>query len=74
MLPAITGETLLPLLQRYSRGDFTALDLRRRLNDATYGEVFVAMSGADLPSPTASQKGREERIALAKSWLFPANG
>lgn len=73
MLDAITGKTLLPLLQSYSRGEITALDLRHRMGEATYGEVLIAMGAADLPLPIASQKGREDRLALAKSWLFPAH-
>ena len=65
------AKDLLPLLERYSRGEITALELRRHMDNATYGEVLIAMGAADLPLPVASQEGREERIALAKSWLFP---
>ena len=64
------AKELLALLERFSRGEVTALDVRRRMDDATYGDVLVAMGAANLPLPIASQKGREDRIALAKNWLF----
>jgi len=67
------AKNLLPLLQGFSRGEISALDVRRHMDNATYGDVLIAMGAADLPLPVASQKGREERIALAKRWLFPDN-
>jgi hypothetical protein len=55
----------------YSRGEMTALELRRRLGGATYGEVLMLLGEADLPLPRASESGREEQIARAREWLFP---
>jgi hypothetical protein len=73
-LKPMTGKELLPLLERYSRGEISATSLRIRMNNATYGEVLMAMGAADLPLPEAPQQGREDRLALAKSWLFPVHG
>ena len=58
-------------LEAYSRGQMTALELRRRLGDATYGDVLMLLGEADLPLPHASPKGREEQIARARAWMFP---
>ena len=57
-------------LEAYSRGEMTALDLRRRLGGATYGEVLILLGDADLPLPQASPNGRES-IARARAWMFP---
>ena len=58
-------------LEVFSRGDMSALELRRRLGGATYGEVLSLLSAADLPLPRASQAGREQQISRARSWMFP---
>jgi hypothetical protein len=60
-------------LQAYSRGEMTALELRRRLGGATYGEVLNLLSQDGLPLPRASTAGREEQIKRARSWMFPKN-
>ena len=64
-------ETVRRLLESYSRGTMTALDLRRRLGNATYGEVLMLLSEADLPLPRAPTAGREEELKRAREWLFP---
>jgi hypothetical protein len=61
-------------LEAYSRGEMTAIDLRRRLGGITYGEVLRLLSEADLPLPRAPTAGREEDIARARAWLFPKHG
>ena len=58
-------------LEAFSHGDMTALDLRRRLGNATYGEVLCLLSERDLPLPRAPVAGREEELARARSWMFP---
>jgi hypothetical protein len=58
-------------LESYSRAEMTALELRRRLGDATYGEVLELLSEANLPLPRASTVGREEQISRAHAWMFP---
>ncbi len=63
------AETL--ALEAYSSGNMDAIELRRRLGDATYGEVLLALSEAGLPLPRASVVGREEQIARAREWMFP---
>jgi len=70
----MTSQELLLLLKKYSRGEISATDLRCHMNGATYGQVLMAMGGANLPLPVAPQQGREQRLALAESWLFPTNG
>ena len=60
-------------LEAYSRGDMTAIELRRRLGDATYGDVLVLLSEAGLPLPRAPLAGREEQIERARAWMFPRN-
>ena len=57
-------------LAAYSRGDMTALELRRRLGGATYGEVLLALGRQDLPLPRAFVTGREQDLRRARDWLF----
>lgn len=56
-------------LEAYSRGDMTALELRRRLG-ASYGDVLRLLGDENLPLPRAPIVGREARIERARSWLF----
>ena len=49
----------------------SAIDLRRRLGNATYGEVMIRLANAGLPLPRAPVEGREADIARARAWLFP---
>jgi hypothetical protein len=58
-------------LEAYSRGEMTALELRRRLRGASYGDVLRLLSEADLPLPRASMVGREARIRQARESMFP---
>lgn len=58
-------------LEAYSRGEMTAIELRRRLHGATYGEVLRLLSEAGLPLPRAPVAGREGQIARARDWMFP---
>ena len=58
-------------LEAYSRGGITALELRGRLDGATYGEVLQYLGDERLPLPRAPATGREEQIARARSWMFP---
>jgi hypothetical protein len=59
------------LLERYSQGSISAVELRRALGGITFGDVLIALASRDLPLPRASRAGREERIAKARAWLFP---
>jgi hypothetical protein len=59
------------LLERYSRAEISALDLRRALGGIGYGDVIIELAQRNLPLPRASQAGREARIARAKDILFP---
>lgn len=61
-------------LQAYSSGRMTALELRRRLGDASYGDILLFLSEEDLPLPHAPVEGREEQIERARAWLFPDRG
>ena len=45
-------------LEAYSRGEMAALELRRRLGDATYGEVLLLLGEAGLPLPGARRGQR----------------
>ena len=58
-------------LEAFSRGEMTALELRRRLGDASYGDVLRLLSEAALPLPRAPVAGREAQIARAREWMFP---
>jgi len=61
-------------LEAYSRGEMAALELRRRLGDATYGEVLLLLGEAGLPLPRAPVAGREDQIRRAREWMFPESG
>jgi hypothetical protein len=67
-------DTQRPALEAYSRGQMTAIELRRRLGDIGYGDVLRLLGEADLPLPQASVLGREETIARARAWMFPKHG
>jgi hypothetical protein len=58
-------------LEAFSAGQMTALELRRRLHDATYGDILRLLSERNLPLPRAPTAGREADIARARAWLFP---
>ena len=58
-------------LEAYSRGKMTALELRRRLGGASYGDVLRLLSEESLPLPRAPVEGREEQLARARAWMFP---
>lgn len=58
-------------LEAFSHGNMTAIELRRRLGGATYGEVLRLLSELELPLPRAPEAGREEQIKRARSWMFP---
>jgi hypothetical protein len=60
-------------LEAFSRGEMTALDLRRRLGGASYGDLLSLLSAAELPLPRAPVAGREEQIKQARAWMFPQN-
>ena len=66
-LPAVTKNDL----RDYSQGTLSAMDLRRRLGDATFGDVLRLLGQENLPLPIASPVGREATIARARRWLFP---
>ena len=61
-------------LKAYSFGEMTALELRRRLNGASYGDVLRLLSEESLPLPRAPVAGREEQIERARAWMFPKHG
>ena len=58
-------------LEAFSQGEMSALELRRRLGGATYGEILSLLSEHNLPLPRAPLAGREEQIRRAHSWMFP---
>jgi hypothetical protein len=58
-------------LQAYSRGEMTAMELRRRLGGATFGEVLQRLREERLTLPRAPEAGREEQISRAREWMFP---
>ena len=60
------------VLAAYSRGEITALELRVRMDGATYGEVLRDLSEHDLPLPRASTVGRGASLEQARAWLFPS--
>jgi hypothetical protein len=58
-------------LEAFSRGQMTAIELRRRLGDASYGDVLRLLSEQELPLPRAPVAGREEQLKRAREWMFP---
>jgi len=63
----------LDALRAYSQGEVTAMDLRRRLGGATYGEVLSLLGAENLPLPRAPTHGREKQLERARRWLFPTH-
>ena len=61
-------------LRAYSEGRLGAIELRRRLGNATYGEVMIKLANAVLPLTRAPIEGREADLARARAWLFPKDG
>jgi hypothetical protein len=58
-------------LVAYSKGAMTAIELRRRLGDASYGDVVRLLGEENLPLPRAPVEGREADLARARAWMFP---
>lgn len=58
-------------LEAYSRGDMTAIDLRRRLGGIGYGDILRLLADAHLPLPRTPTAGREVQLNQARRWLFP---
>ena len=58
-------------LEAFSRGEMTALELRRRLGGVSYGDVLLLLSEHNLPLPRAPTAGREDQISRAHAWMFP---
>jgi hypothetical protein len=67
-------EEQLRALEAYSQGKMTLLEVRRRLGEATFGEVLELMRTLSLPLPRAPTAGRETDLARARAWLFPDHG
>jgi len=59
------------LLERYSEGQISAVELRRSLGGITFGDVLIELAKRDLPLPRAPEAGRRQRIAAARALLFP---
>ncbi|HVH76147.1 MAG TPA: hypothetical protein VM755_14630 [Stellaceae bacterium] len=59
------------LLERYSEGQISAIELRRSLGGITFGDVLIELAKRDLPLPRAPEAGRRQRIAAARALLFP---
>ncbi len=62
-----------PALEAYSRGEMTALELRRRPHGASYGDVLrlLRKESGRLALPHAPVAGREAQIRQAREWMFP---
>jgi hypothetical protein len=60
------------LLERYSRAEISAVELRRALGGISFGDVLIELANHDLPLPRAPRAGREQRIAAARALLFPS--
>ncbi len=59
-------------LAAFSRGEMSALELRRRLGAASYGEVLRRLGEQGLSLPRAPTAGRETDLARARACLFPS--
>ena len=60
------------VLESLSRCEVTALEARRLLDDASYGDILRMLGEAGLPLPRAPTAGREEQIKRARDWMFSA--
>jgi hypothetical protein len=67
----MTEAEITDLLKRYSEARMSAVELRRALGAASFGDVLVELAKRDLPLPRAPEAGRQERIAAARRLLFP---
>ena len=61
----------LALLERYSGGKISAIELRCALGGITFGDVLIELARRNLPLPRALDAGRRQRIAAARALLFP---
>ena len=59
------------LLNRFSRGDISAIEVRTTLGGVTYGDLFRMLADAHLTLPRPATTGREEQLAKARAWMFP---
>jgi hypothetical protein len=67
----VTEIEITNLLQRYSEGLISLVELRRALGGITFGDVLIELAKRDLPLPRAPEAGRQQRIAAARALLFP---
>ncbi len=58
-------------LEAYPRGEMAALELRRRLGGAIYGEVLRLLGEAGLPLLRTAVESREDQFRRAREWMFP---
>ncbi len=61
----------LDLLTRFSAGRISAIEVRKRLDDATYGDLLRLLADAGLSLPPSDPTGREQDLAKARAWMFP---
>ena len=71
--PQVMDEASRQALVACSKGAMTAIELRRRLGDASYGDVLRLLSEENLPLPRAPVERREADCARARAraWMFP---
>lgn len=68
MLDAAATQTL---VTDFSQGRVTALEARRRLDGATYGDLLSLVAQLGLPLPRSPELGREADLARVRDWMFP---
>ncbi len=59
-------------LEAYSRGDMSAIELRRRLGGATHGEVLALLSEHNLPPPRAPRQAARSRSNARGTGFSPS--
>lgn len=59
------------LISEFSAGRISAIDVRRRLGGATYGDLLRMVASEGLTLPRSAEAGREQLLATARAWMFP---
>lgn len=67
----IDAPAIRTLLAEFSAGRVTAIEARRRLDGASYGDLLRLVAQQGLSLPRSPELGREADLVRVRDWMFP---